>query len=159
MLDYICEDNSIIVARNSIRSSGPTHPWGPSGMAAGTSAGAAMSRAHCGSLPGLGEADRRDLGARPHAAIVGDFGRRRRSRGQRHAEAERLTEIAVRLLARFGAETAGGFLFYEILGRPLDRPELLDYAKRLDRTSSIAPFIVEEFLAFASHSNERSSSR
>ena len=32
-----------------------------------------MSRAHCGSLPGLGEADRRDLGARPHAAIVGDF--------------------------------------------------------------------------------------
>jgi len=73
MLDYICEDNSIIVARNSIRSSGPTHPWGPSGMAAGTSAGAAMSRAHCGSLPGLGEADRRDLGARPHAAIVGDF--------------------------------------------------------------------------------------
>ena len=40
-----------------------------------------------------------------------------------------------------------------------DRPELLDYAERLHRTSSIAPLIVEEFLAFAAHSNERSSSR
>jgi hypothetical protein len=78
---------------------------------------------------------------------------------QQHAEVARLTEIAVRLLARFGAETVVGFLFYEILGRPPDHPELLDYAARLHRTSSIAPFIVEEFLAFAAHSNERSSLR
>ena len=80
-------------------------------------------------------------------------------RGQRHAEVARLTEIAVRLSARLGVETAVGFLFYEIFGRPPDRPELLDYAERLHRTSSIAPFIVEEFLVLVPHSNERSSSR
>ena len=67
-------------------------------------------------------------------------------RRQRHAEVARLTEIAIRLSARFGAETAVGFLFYAILGRSPDRRELLDYAERLHRTSSIAPFIVEEFL-------------
>ena len=79
--------------------------------------------------------------------------------GIQHAEVARLTEIAVRLLARLGVETAVGFLFYEIFGRPPDRPELLDYAERLHRTSSIAPFIVEEFLVLVPHSNERSSSR
>jgi hypothetical protein len=70
-------------------------------------------------------------------------------RRQRQGEIERLTEIATWLIARFGAETAVGFLFYEILGRSPDRKDLLGYANRLHRTPSMAPIIVEDFLALA----------
>jgi hypothetical protein len=36
-------------------------------------------------------------------------------RRQRQAEIARISGIATRLAARFGAETVGGFLYYEIL--------------------------------------------
>ncbi|MBV8507504.1 MAG: hypothetical protein JOZ11_17070 [Alphaproteobacteria bacterium] len=68
-------------------------------------------------------------------------------RRQRRAETARLTSIATRLAARFGAETAVGFLFYEILGRSPDREDLLGYAERLHGTPSIVPIIVEGLLA------------
>jgi hypothetical protein len=70
-------------------------------------------------------------------------------RGQREAEIARITGIAARLATRFSAETAVGFLFYEILGRSPDREDLRGYAERLHRTPSIVPIIVEEFLAVA----------
>ncbi len=38
-------------------------------------------------------------------------------RQQRQAEIARLSEIAARLIGRFGSNTAVGFLYYEILGR------------------------------------------
>ncbi len=70
-------------------------------------------------------------------------------RRQRQAEIARITGIAMRLAARFGAETAVGFLYYEILGRPPDREDLPGYAERFDRTPSMVPIIVEELLALA----------
>jgi hypothetical protein len=51
---------------------------------------------------------------------------------------------------RFGAETAVGFLFFEILGRSPDREDLLGYAARLHRTPSTVSIIVEEPVALAS---------
>jgi len=39
-------------------------------------------------------------------------------RRQRQAEIARISGIATRLAARFGAETVVGFLYYEILVRP-----------------------------------------
>ena len=68
-------------------------------------------------------------------------------RAQRQAEIARLMEIAARMTGRLGAETAVGFLFFEILGRPPDREDLLGYTERLDRTPSMMPIIVEELLA------------
>ena len=68
-------------------------------------------------------------------------------RRQRQAEIARLTEIAARLTLRFGAETAVGFHYCEILGRAPEREDLLGFAERLDRTPSIAPAVVEELLA------------
>jgi hypothetical protein len=70
-------------------------------------------------------------------------------RRQRQAEIARLTEIATRLAARFGAETTVGFLYYEILGHSPDREDLLGYAEGLHRTPSMVPIIVEELLALA----------
>ncbi|MBV9198144.1 MAG: hypothetical protein JOY83_00110, partial [Alphaproteobacteria bacterium] len=54
-----------------------------------------------------------------------------------------------RLRTEFGAETAVGFLHFEILGRPPDRQGLETYAERLQSTSSVMPVIVEELLALA----------
>jgi hypothetical protein len=68
---------------------------------------------------------------------------------QRQEEIARLTEIAGRLTDRFGAETAVGFLYFEILGRSPDREDRLGYAERLNRTPSMVPIIVEELLALA----------
>jgi len=68
-------------------------------------------------------------------------------RRQRQAEIARLTEIAARLTGWFGAETAVGFVYYEILGRSPDREDLLGYAERLHRIPSMVPIIVEELLA------------
>jgi hypothetical protein len=59
-------------------------------------------------------------------------------------------EIAARVTGRFGAETAVGFLFYEILGRSPDCEDLLGYAERLHRTPSTVWIMVEELLALAS---------
>jgi hypothetical protein len=80
-------------------------------------------------------------------------------RRQRQAEIARISGIATRLAARFGAETVVGFLDYEILGRPPHREDLLGYAERLDRTPSMMPIIIEELFALTAHSNERSRSR
>ena len=80
-------------------------------------------------------------------------------RRHRKAEIARISGIATRLAARFGAETVVGFLDYEILGRPPHREDLLGYAERLDRTPSMMLIIIEEVLARAAHSNERSRSR
>jgi hypothetical protein len=68
---------------------------------------------------------------------------------QRQAEIARLTEIAARLTLQFGAETAVGFLYCEILGRAPEREDLLGFAERLDRTPSISPVVVEELLGRA----------
>jgi hypothetical protein len=68
---------------------------------------------------------------------------------QRQAEIARIIGIATRLAARFGAETAVGFLYYEILGRTPDREDLLGCAERVNRTTSMVPIIVEELLAAA----------
>jgi hypothetical protein len=68
---------------------------------------------------------------------------------QRQAEVARITGIALRLAAGFGAETVVGFLYYEILGRPPDREDLLGYAERLKRTPSMARIIVEELVVLA----------
>jgi hypothetical protein len=68
-------------------------------------------------------------------------------RRQRQAEIARLTEIAARLTGWLGAETAVGFLYFEILGRSPDREDLLGYAERLHRTPSLLPIIFEELLA------------
>ena len=78
---------------------------------------------------------------------------------QRQAEIARITEIAARLITQFGAETAIGFLYFEILGRSPDRECLEAYAERLDRTPSVMPVLIEELLAFARYNNECSSSR
>jgi hypothetical protein len=80
-------------------------------------------------------------------------------RRQRQAEIARISGIATRLAARFGAETVVGFLYYEILGRPPHREDLLGCAERLDRTPSMMPIIIEELFALTAHSNERSRSR
>jgi hypothetical protein len=80
-------------------------------------------------------------------------------RQQRQVEITRLTEIAARLRGRFCAETAVGFLYYEILGRPPDREDLLGYTERLHRAPSVVSVIVEELVTLAAHSNERSRSR
>jgi hypothetical protein len=80
-------------------------------------------------------------------------------RRQRQAEIARISGIATRLAARFGAETVVGFLYYEILGQPPHREDLLGYAERLDRTPSMMPIIIEELFALTAHSNERSRSR
>ena len=74
-------------------------------------------------------------------------------RRQRQVEMARLTEIATRLTDRFGAETAVGFLYYEILGRSPGREDLLGYAGRLHRTPSMVPIVVAELLAVA-HSQQ-----
>jgi len=68
---------------------------------------------------------------------------------QRQSEIARITKIAARLRTEFGAETAVGFLYFEILGRPPDRECLETYAERLQSTSSVMPVIVEELLALA----------
>src|SRR5947209_5767902 len=68
-------------------------------------------------------------------------------RRQRQAEIARIIGIAMRLKAQFDAETAVGFLYYEILGRRPDREDLLGYAERLNRTPPAVPIIVEELLA------------
>ena len=70
-------------------------------------------------------------------------------RQQRQAEIARLTKIAAWAIGRFGAETVVGFLYYEILGRPPVREDLLGYAERLHRTPSMVPIIVEELVALA----------
>ena len=70
-------------------------------------------------------------------------------RQQRQAEIARLTKIAARATGRFGAEAAVGFLYYEILGQPPDREDLLGYAERLHRTPSMVPIVVEELVALA----------
>ena len=68
-------------------------------------------------------------------------------RRQRQAEIARIAAIAMRLATRFDAEAAIGFLHYELLGRPPDHEDLLDYAERLNRTPAMVPIIVEELLA------------
>jgi hypothetical protein len=70
-------------------------------------------------------------------------------RRERQAEIARITEVAARLICGFGAETAIGFLYYEILGHSPDREDLLGYAEGLHRTPSMVPIIVEELLALA----------
>jgi len=89
----------------------------------------------------------------PEPSAEGRFELVAELRGQRQAEIARVTGIAMRLTSRFGAETAVGFLYYEIVGRPPDREELLDYAKHLYRTPSMVPIIVEELLVLA-HSQQ-----
>jgi hypothetical protein len=83
------------------------------------------------------------------AARRGQFELIAELRRQRQAEIVRITGIAARLTGGFGAETAVGFLYYEILGRSPDREDLLSYAERPHRTPSMLPIIVEEFLALA----------
>ena len=61
---------------------------------------------------------------------------------QRRMEIARITELAARLMRQFGAETAAGFLYCEILGRPPNREDLLGYAERLSRTSSMVPITI-----------------
>ena len=100
----------------------------------------------------------RDIGF-PEPSAAGGFDLIAELRRQRQGEIAQITEITTRLAARFGAETAVGFLFYEILGRPPDREDGLGYAERLQGTPSIVPVIVEELLAVATHSNERSRSK
>jgi hypothetical protein len=95
----------------------------------------------------------------PEATAGGGFELFAELRRQRQAEIARITEIATRLASRFDTETVVGFLYYEILGRPPDHEDLLGYAERLNRTSSMVPVIVGELLALADHSNERSRSR
>jgi hypothetical protein len=80
------------------------------------------------------------------AARRGQFELIAELRRQRQAEIVRITGIAARLTGGFGAGTAVGFLYYEILGRSPDREDLLSYAERLRRTSSVLPIIVEESL-------------
>jgi hypothetical protein len=70
-------------------------------------------------------------------------------KGQKQAEIARLTGIATRLAARFGAETAVGFLYCEILGCLPDCEDLLGYAERLRRSPSMVPIIVNQLLALA----------
>ncbi|MGB9645595.1 MAG: hypothetical protein WCB44_10800 [Stellaceae bacterium] len=70
-------------------------------------------------------------------------------RRQRQAEIARITGIATRLAARFGAETAVGFLYCEILGRLPDREDLLSYAEPLHRRPSMVPIIVEQLVTIA----------
>src|SRR5262249_53920378 len=50
------------------------------------------------------------------------------------------------LKARFGAETAVGFLYYEILGRAPDGEDLTNYVQRLERAPATAGAIAEELL-------------
>lgn len=85
----------------------------------------------------------------PEPCAEGGFELIAELRLQRQAEIARITGIATRLAARFGAETAVGFLCYEILGRLPDREDLLGYAERLHPTPSMMPIIVEELLALA----------
>jgi hypothetical protein len=73
---------------------------------------------------------------------------------QRQAEIARITEIAARLTKLFGAETAVGFLYYEILGRLPNPENLLGYTQRLRSVPSTAPAIVDELFALA-HSESR----
>jgi len=75
-------------------------------------------------------------------------------RRQRQAEIARISGIATRLAARFGAETVVGFLYYEILGRPPHSEDLISYAERLRSVPSTAPAIVDELFALA-HSESR----
>jgi hypothetical protein len=77
---------------------------------------------------------------------------------QRRTEIARVTELAARLTQQFGAETAAGFLYSEILGRSPDGKVLRGYAERLQRTPSMVAAIVERLLALVTHSNERSNS-
>jgi hypothetical protein len=65
-------------------------------------------------------------------------------RRQRQAEIARVTEIAARLAGGFGAETAVGFLYYEILGQPPDGEDFLGYVQRLHQAPSTATAIVAE---------------
>ena len=68
---------------------------------------------------------------------------------ERQVEIARLSGIAMRLATRFDAQMAIEFLHREILGRPPDRKDLLDYAERLNRTPSMVPIVVEELLALS----------
>lgn len=70
-------------------------------------------------------------------------------RRQRQVEIARITCVSMWLATRFGAETTIGFLYYEILGRPPDREDLLGYAECLNPTPSMVPIIVEKLLALA----------
>lgn len=65
------------------------------------------------------------------------------------AEIARITGMAVRLAARFGADIAIEFLYYEIGGRPPDRGDPLGYAERFQGTPSIVPIIADELLVIA----------
>jgi hypothetical protein len=68
---------------------------------------------------------------------------------QRQAEIARITEIAARVREQFGAETAVGFLYCEILGQSPDREDLLDYAERLHRAPSMVAAIAEQLRVLA----------
>ena len=81
----------------------------------------------------------------PEPCARGQFGLIAELKQQKQAEIARLTGIATRLAARFGAETAVGFLYCEILGCLPDHEDLLGYAERLRRTPSMVP-IIEELL-------------
>ena len=85
----------------------------------------------------------------PEPSAEGHFELIAELRRQRQAEIARINEIATRLAARFGAETAVGFLYCEILGCLPDCDDLLGYAERLRRTPSMVPIIVEQLLALA----------
>jgi hypothetical protein len=65
----------------------------------------------------------------------------------REAELVRVIDIADKIARRFGPETAAGFLFYEILGRPPGPTECAQYGDRLRRAPSSARLVIEELLA------------
>jgi hypothetical protein len=85
----------------------------------------------------------------PESSAEGEFELIGELRRPRQAEIARIDAIAKRLAARFGAETAVGFLYCEILGCLPDCEDLLGYAERLRRTPSMVPKIVEQLLALA----------
>lgn len=85
----------------------------------------------------------------PEPSAEGHFELISELRRQRQAEIARITGMATRLSGRFGAETAVGFIYYEILGRAPDREDLLGYAERLYRAPSVVPLIVEQLIALA----------
>jgi hypothetical protein len=82
----------------------------------------------------------------PHPHAVSRFELIAELRRQKRAEIARVIELAARLAARFGAETAVGFLYYEILGRPPGRETLLAYAEQIRHARATVASIAEEFL-------------
>ena len=73
MRDYICEDNAIIVSSQQHPIDRPDTAMGPERDAGWHVCRSGDVARALRQFAGLGEADRRELGARAHAAIAGDF--------------------------------------------------------------------------------------